>query len=34
MEMVFDHPQTHARDMIAEVPLDAAKSGKIKLIGL
>ncbi|KXT11230.1 hypothetical protein AC579_5547 [Pseudocercospora musae] len=33
MERVFDHPQTEARDMVAEVDLPAAKKGKIKVLG-
>ena len=33
MERVFDHPQTSAREMVAEVPFEAAKSGKISLLG-
>jgi succinate--hydroxymethylglutarate CoA-transferase len=33
MERTFSHPQAQARDMIAQVPFDAAESGEIKLIG-
>lgn len=33
MEKVFDHPQTHARDMIQEVSLKSAREGKIKILG-
>jgi succinate--hydroxymethylglutarate CoA-transferase len=33
MERVFEHPQTDAREMVAEVPLSAAVKGKIKLLG-
>lgn len=33
MEKVFDHPQTEARDMVQEFPLDSAATGKIKLLG-
>lgn len=33
MEMVFDHPQTAARDMVSEIDLPAAKAGKIKILG-
>ncbi|KXT03328.1 hypothetical protein AC578_4005 [Pseudocercospora eumusae] len=33
MERVFNHPQTEARDMVAEVDLPAAKKGKIKVLG-
>ncbi|OQV09041.1 hypothetical protein CLAIMM_13223 [Cladophialophora immunda] len=33
MERVFDHPQTEATGMVHEVPLDAAKSGFLKLLG-
>ena len=33
MEKVFAHPQTHARDMIHEIQYNAAKKGKINLIG-
>lgn len=34
MEMVFDHPQTQARNMITEVELKSARAGKIKLLGM
>lgn len=34
MEMVFDHPQTEARDMVSEIDLPGAKSGKIKILGI
>ena len=33
MERVFQHPQTKARDMVHEVPFEAAKSGKLSLLG-
>lgn len=33
MEMVFDHPQTDARDMVLEMDLPSSKTGKIKLLG-
>ena len=33
MERVFAHPQTKARDMVQEVPWDAAEKGSISLIG-
>lgn len=33
MEKVFSHPQTAARDMVNEVTFDAARSGKISLLG-
>lgn len=33
MERTFAHPQTHAREMVAEVDLDAAVAGRFKLIG-
>ncbi|CAK4034888.1 Succinate--hydroxymethylglutarate -transferase [Lecanosticta acicola] len=33
MEKVFNHPQTAARDLVQEVPLDSARAGKIKLLG-
>lgn len=33
MQKVFDHPQTHARDMVQEVNFPAAKSGKLSLLG-
>lgn len=33
MEATFAHPQTAARDMIIEVPLEAATAGSIKVIG-
>jgi succinate--hydroxymethylglutarate CoA-transferase len=34
MERVFEHPQTHARDMVEKVNFPAAKSGTIKLLGM
>lgn len=34
MEMVFDHPQTEARDMVTEIDLPSAKTGKIKILGI
>jgi len=34
MERVFNHPQTHARDMVREMELDAAKSGSISILGI
>lgn len=33
MQRTFEHPQAEARNMIAPVPMDAASSGQIKLIG-
>ena len=33
MERVFNHPQTAARDMVQNVPFEAAKSGNINLLG-
>lgn len=33
MERTFAHPQTQARDMVAEMPLGSAVSGKFRLIG-
>lgn len=33
MQDVFAHPQTHARDMVKEIDFDAAKSGKLKVVG-
>lgn len=33
MEKVFDHPQTRARDMVVEIPYEAAKAGRLSLIG-
>ncbi|KAF7557415.1 hypothetical protein G7Z17_g752 [Cylindrodendrum hubeiense] len=33
IERTFSHPQAHARDMITEMPLNAAKSGHVRLIG-
>lgn len=33
MEATFAHPQTAAREMIVDVPLDAARAGSIKVIG-
>ncbi|CEJ94362.1 hypothetical protein VHEMI09899 [[Torrubiella] hemipterigena] len=33
MQRTFDHPQAEARDMVASVAVEAAKSGKMKLIG-
>lgn len=33
MEHTFAHPQTKARDMVAQIPLDVAKSGQINVIG-
>lgn len=33
MERVFDHPQTDARDMVTEVDMPAAVSGRLKLLG-
>ena len=33
MLRVFDHPQTRARDMVTEIRFDAAKSGKLSLVG-
>jgi succinate---hydroxymethylglutarate CoA-transferase len=33
MEKVFAHPQTKARDMVESVECDAAKSGKLDLLG-
>lgn len=34
MEMVFDHPQTEARDMVTEMELPSSMTGKIKLLGM
>lgn len=33
MKRVFSHPQTSARDMVAEVPFEPARSGRISLLG-
>ncbi|TQS34485.1 hypothetical protein Golomagni_05128, partial [Golovinomyces magnicellulatus] len=33
MQRAFSHPQAEARNMVAPVPMDAATSGQIKLIG-
>lgn len=33
MERVFNHPQTEAREMVHEVPFEAARSGTLKLLG-
>ena len=33
MERVFSHPQTAAREMVTEIPYEAAKSGKYSLLG-
>ncbi|KAF5578819.1 transferase family III [Fusarium subglutinans] len=33
MEATFAHPQTAARDMVIDVPMDAACAGSIKVIG-
>lgn len=33
MERVFDHPQTKARAMVQELPLESTESGTIKLLG-
>ena len=33
MERVFNHPQTEARGMVQEIPLEAARSGKFALLG-
>jgi succinate--hydroxymethylglutarate CoA-transferase len=33
MERVFDHPQTHARDMTEKIDFPAAKSGSFMLLG-
>ena len=33
MERVFSHPQTSARGMVTEIPFEAAKSGKLSILG-
>lgn len=33
MEKVFNHPQTHARDMVYQMELDSTKSGTISILG-
>ena len=33
MQKVFSHPQTHARGMIQEMDFDAAKSGRLSILG-
>ncbi|KAK5280569.1 hypothetical protein LTR40_006172 [Exophiala xenobiotica] len=33
MAKVFSHPQTHARNMVHEIPLDGAKSGTVSILG-
>ncbi|KAI1630521.1 CoA-transferase family III domain-containing protein [Exophiala viscosa] len=33
MAKVFSHPQTDARNMVQQIPLDAAKSGTISILG-
>ena len=33
MERVFEHPQTSARDMVTQIPFEAAKKGSLKLLG-
>ncbi|KAJ9660575.1 hypothetical protein H2198_002512 [Neophaeococcomyces mojaviensis] len=33
MAKVFSHPQTYAREMVHEIPLDSAKSGKLSVLG-
>ena len=34
MERVFNHPQAKARDMVVEIEHEAAKKGKMNLIGM
>ena len=33
MEKVFNHPQTEARDLVQDVDFEAAKSGRLALLG-
>ena len=33
MEKVFSHPQTHARNMVHQIPLDSAKLGSLSILG-